>query len=372
MTILLCTPFAKSSQANWGGISVWANNIISYAERNGKEQGIQLFPVSFDRFHKVSLGMNPLLRIWYGYLDIRKAIKNTKKVLHRTNIDVIHVCSSASFSLLKDIYLLLLAKKHNKKIVFHYHFGLIPELKNKGNLEWLLLRFVAGHADNTIVMTMDSLHALQDSELQRVSYLPNPITEVFGATLSKWENIVERVPGRIAYVGHIVPNKGVREIVESCRSLDHVDIRLIGEAPSDTFVTTLNTMMNGAATGTTLSFIGKVPQDDVVKELLSTELFIFPSYFEGFPNAILEAMACGCPIIASNVGAIPEMLDINDSPCGICIPSHDADALRKAIIVLRNDPEKRLELAKNAKHRVETEYNTNRIWQRLKEIWSES
>ncbi len=367
--VLLCTPYENKPNVNWGGISVWANNIISFAKARVGIDEVLIIPVSYDRYHNISSKMNTLLRVWYGFVDIRKSIKQTKILLRQNDIDVIHVCSSASLSLIKDIYLLFLAKIHRIKYVIHFHFGLIPELQKKNSLEWRLLKYVVKYADNTIVMTRDSLMILKSLNIGNVVFLPNPISDSFSVLLSQMAQKTERVPRRIVYVGHIVPNKGIKEIIVSCKAIRDLDVRLVGEIPSVEYFNSLKALMDHSATGTSFSFLGKVSQEDVVKEMLSSELFVFPSYYEGFPNVILEAMACECPIIASSVGAIPEMLDINSSPCGVCIPCQDSDALRTAIESLLNDSSLRRDIASKAKHRVEAEYSTAHLWTKLVKIW---
>lgn len=365
--VLLCTPFEKSQMANWGGISVWANNILSFAHTRHDNDGIQVIPVSFDRYHRISIGMNPFLRLFYGYCDIRKSIRSVRRVMRETNIDVVHVCSSASWGLIKDLYMLYLSKRKKKKYVVHFHFGKIPDLQKKNNLEWQLLKYVVRHADSTIVMTSDSLSVLK-SYTSRVYYVPNPFSDSLLSKINEYSISTVRIPRRIVYVGHVVPNKGIKELVEACQIINGLDIRLIGEMPSAAFIDSLKSLQESASC-TTLSFLGKVPHEDVLKELLSAELFVFPSYFEGFPNAVLEAMACGCPIIASNVGAIPEMLDIFHTPCGICVPPGDVKALKNAIDCLLHDSTIRSALASNARQRVEKEYSMFRVWVELIKVW---
>lgn len=369
MRIMLCTPFEKSPKAIWGGISVWANGVISYAKEREDAEQIYLCPVSFDRYHRISNGTFLFLRFWYGYLDFRKSLKNTRIVLKRMNPDVIHICSSASLGLLRDFIILSLARRKSKKFIIHFHFGQIPELQRSNGIEWRLIKYLVKHADNTIVMTKESFEVLKNENFKNVSLVPNPISSSFISLISHFSPVIERIPGRIVYVGHIVPNKGVREIVESCKSISGLDIRLVGETPSSRFVESLESLMDSKTDGATLTFVGQVSQEEVIKELLSAELFVFPSYYEGFPNAILEAMACGCPIIASNVGAIPEMLGMESSPCGVCVPPRDTVALKSAIESLLLDSSTRNELASKAKKRVNSEYSISKVWEKLARVW---
>src|SRR6267142_5088843 len=75
------------------------------------------------------------------------------------------------------------------------------------------------------------------------------------------------------------------------------------------------------------------------------DVFVMPSFTEGTPNSIIEAMANGKPIIASAVGGIPDMID---SESGILVPAGDAPALAKAMILLAQNPEQRKKFGRAA------------------------
>ena len=97
-----------------------------------------------------------------------------------------------------------------------------------------------------------------------------------------------------------------------------------------------------------VSFLG-VRQD--IPQLLSlSDVFVLPSLWEGMPNAVLEAMAVGTPVVATNVGGGPEVI-IGDET-GILVPSEDSDALAQAIIRLLEDPVLRQTLAEEAQRWV--------------------
>ena len=80
----------------------------------------------------------------------------------------------------------------------------------------------------------------------------------------------------------------------------------------------------------------------------SLDVFVLPSFAEGTPNGIIEAMAHGVPVIASNVGGIP---DIVDADSGILVPPGDAAALADAMATLANDPKRRNEMGAAARER---------------------
>jgi glycosyltransferase involved in cell wall biosynthesis len=80
----------------------------------------------------------------------------------------------------------------------------------------------------------------------------------------------------------------------------------------------------------------------------SLDVFVLPSSAEGTPNGVIEAMAHGIPVIASNVGGLP---DIIDADSGILVPPGDATALAEAMATLANDPKRRNEMGAAARER---------------------
>ena len=80
----------------------------------------------------------------------------------------------------------------------------------------------------------------------------------------------------------------------------------------------------------------------------SLDVFVLPSFAEGTPNGIIEAMAHGIPVIATTVGGIP---DIIDAESGILVPPGDSAALAEAMATLANDPKRRNEMGAAARER---------------------
>ena len=80
----------------------------------------------------------------------------------------------------------------------------------------------------------------------------------------------------------------------------------------------------------------------------SLDVFVLPSLAEGTPNGVIEAMAHGIPVIATNVGGIPDIIDAHS---GILVPPGDAAALADAMAMLANDPNRRNEMGAAARER---------------------
>jgi glycosyltransferase involved in cell wall biosynthesis len=95
---------------------------------------------------------------------------------------------------------------------------------------------------------------------------------------------------------------------------------------------------------------GQVPHKDLPAYYSLMDVFVHPSLRDGMPNALLEAMACGLPVIATPVGGAVDV--IQDGKNGIFVNVNDANGLAQKILDLLDDPEKRAALGKNARESI--------------------
>lgn len=100
--------------------------------------------------------------------------------------------------------------------------------------------------------------------------------------------------------------------------------------------------------------------------LRAADLYTLPSRHEGFPVAPLEAMACGLPVVATDVPGIPEILGAGDTPGGIMVPRNDPQALAQSLRQLLEDPVKRRQLGIAARHTVEQSFSLAAVGQQLR------
>lgn len=107
-------------------------------------------------------------------------------------------------------------------------------------------------------------------------------------------------------------------------------------------------------------------RDLMIRYLLSADLYILSSRHEGFPVAPLEAMACGLPIVATEVPGIPDILDSYEDSGGIRVPCENAAQLASAIERLLADKELRQQMGQRARQRVESHFSLLSVGQQLK------
>ena len=367
MKILLCSPYLNEEGIHRGGINIWADNILQYY-RALEKNSVEITPVSFDRRHYVSVHTSKLKRIYWGIKELSKSIGKVERELKNHKFDVVHICTSASMSLLKDLMLIRLAKKYAAKSIVHLHFGRTTELIKTNNWEWKLLKKVIVKADSVITMDMLTYNSLRSCNFENVYYCPNPLSKLIIDQVELEKGTVERDLNKLLFVGHVLPSKGVYELVNACKELDGIELHIVGKAEGN-IIDDLKRIASENKGGNWLKIRGEMSHDNVLRELMSSGLFVFPSYTEGFPNVILEAMACGCPIASSNVGAIPEMLDIENNPCGVCYDPQCVGVVVDAIRLLMDDANLRQKYVTMAESRVYSEYTIDRVYERLLFIW---
>jgi glycosyltransferase involved in cell wall biosynthesis len=96
--------------------------------------------------------------------------------------------------------------------------------------------------------------------------------------------------------------------------------------------------------------------------------FALPSYFEGMPMSILEAMAAGVPVVATNVGGIPMAVD---ERCGVLIPPRDAARLSQSLIEILGDASRRKAMGAAARERAARHFSAAALVPRVEQVWEE-
>jgi glycosyltransferase involved in cell wall biosynthesis len=298
------------------------------------------------------------------YFQIRRLIKNE-------NPKVIHLSSSSSLALIKDFSIISFARRFNIPVVMHWHFGRIPTLSVQKNWEWKLLSSIIRKSAFSIVIDNKSYKTLISAGFANVQNIPNPIDLDFEQNAKTFsEKIHTRVQGRIIFVGHIIKDKGVYELVEACTHLTEIkELLLIGPYEEDV-KKELFKIADKRSNGVWLRFKGPLVKDHVLQQMRNSPILVLPSYTEGFPMVVIEAMAMGCAVIATDVGAIPEMLAVSTkTPCGICVPVQDIEKLKEAVLSLVKDPNKAELMGKMGIKRVLNHFTLDIVMNQYKSVW---
>jgi glycosyltransferase involved in cell wall biosynthesis len=140
---------------------------------------------------------------------------------------------------------------------------------------------------------------------------------------------IDPVAEAVVYIGRMDVKKGLRELVEAAVELRperaNLHVYLVGEGPDRPLIESAIQANNAAGYCHVLS---ECAFDDVAAWMAAADLVTLPSYMEGCPNVVLEALASGRPVVATNVGGIPEIMS---GGCGQLVPPRNSGALAHAL-----------------------------------------
>ena len=169
-----------------------------------------------------------------------------------------------------------------------------------------------------------------------------------------------------SFVGRVVRDKGVVELVESFRALNH----LVPEPRGKVFLIMVGPFEND---------LDPVPEEvvkflrtdkhvvlagfqaDVRPWIMASDVFVFPSYREGFPNVVMQSCLLGVPCIVSDINGCNEIISKNAT--GLVVPVRDVNGLASAMLELMNDSARRKELAAAAREFVAANFGREYVWE---------
>ena len=118
-----------------------------------------------------------------------------------------------------------------------------------------------------------------------------------------------------------------------------------------------------------ITFEGAHPREELPAAYRAASVCVVPSRFEAFPYTCMEAMACGRPLVASNVGGVPEVL--GDQGTGLLVAPEDPAALGGAVSRLLLDPAARVRLGESARRRVVSSFAARTVAARMVDLYGE-
>ncbi len=253
-----------------------------------------------------------------------------------------------------------LVRAAGRAVVVHHH-GLPAELREhpERRAQRRGLAALVRTARLNLAMNEPSRAFLEELGATRVVSLPN----FFDETRLVAGDAAPRRPARrrVLFVGGLTRAKGAPQALELARRMPELEVHLYG-APYDEMAADL------AAKPANAVVHGEVSHDALVAALCDADALLFPSEREGFPYAVLESMVCGLPVVASPVGAIPEM--IVEGRGGFLRP-REPEALAQALRALFADEPRRVAMGRFNQERARAEYAYGVVSRRLVALYEE-
>jgi len=268
-------------------------------------------------------------------------------------------------------YPILAAILFGKVIVLTEH--LVPHNYKVEPYEKFYKRFIYSRIFQAIAVCSENksnlIHFFELPE-EKITVIRNGIT-ISRFQLSDFRNVRDCIShltnGKIVVttVARLAEHKGHCFLIKAAQRLMHLPdlcFLIVGEGPLKELL-----VQDVKDSGMEDRFLFLGFREDIPYILSKTDIFVLPSLFEGLPLTVLEAMAAGKPVIASNVSGIVE--EVRNGETGILIPPGDPVALSKAIEMLARDPEKRKQMGAEGGKRVEKHFNYLRMITETEQIY---
>lgn len=316
-------------------------------------------------FHEVGVPRYPLFE--YPPYSLALATKLVEVARHRA-LDLVHVHYAVPNAVSAVLARQILAPRP-LPVVTTLHGTDITLVGNDPNyLE--TTRFGIQQSDAVTAVSA----ALRDQTYEQIGLckpievIPNFIDPARFAEASKgpgarrWARPGEKL---LVHISNFRPVKRVLDVVEVFRRvLERVPARLllVGDGP-DRVQAELKCREEGTCGA--ITFLGSLPLIEEV--LVGADLFLLPSESESFGLAALEAMACHVPVLATDVGGLPEV--VADGETGYLFPVGDVEAMAEAAIRVLQDDELRTRLGRAARKRAVERFDQDRVVGRYREIY---
>jgi glycosyltransferase involved in cell wall biosynthesis len=284
-------------------------------------------------------------------------------IVVRPDLLVVHVSSGLSFY--RKAWYLAVGHLLRVPMVMHIHPAHFSSFYADGP-EWrrAWIRRVGGWSARIIVL----------STLQREAFTPvfppeklvvvgNPVNTRLYAIAPEDRQQVRR---QILYLGWIIREKGVYDLVAAMPSIlqEFPDATLLFAGPKE--VDRLRHLITERGLEGSMRALGWVEGAERLRLLHSSRLLVLPSYSEGVPNVILEAMASRLPVITTPVGGIPSL--VTEGINGLMVRPGDIDGIAAAICHLLRDDKECERLAEAGYREVVAKYDTEVIAAQLRDV----
>ena len=179
---------------------------------------------------------------------------------------------------------------------------------------------------------------------EHVSVLPNPAPPVPAMPARDELRRELQLEGHVlAFAGRLGPQKALGVALEAVAAVPEVALVVAGDGPDRA---ALEARASELGLEGRARFLGSLSREQVLRLFRASDASVLPSAWENFPHTVVEALAVGCPVIATSVGGVPEV--VRDGENGLLVPPHDAAALGAAIRQFFEDDELRAQLAEAA------------------------
>lgn len=344
MKIALISPLPPPE----GGIATWTKGAVSYFTENQIQCEIVNSAVIGRRKYQITSAIS----IYDELSRTRGIIRRLSTVLGTFHPDILHINTSCGrFGIYRDYICMQIARRRHIPCVLHCHCNVSDQLRSFSAK--IIFSQMVQMAKAVLVLNKPSLQYVDLHSGRSPMLIPN-FVEAEQAHVS--DKMIRKNIQKILYVGHVQRSKGCFEIIEAAKHFPQISFTLVGPVSNEVKVSRLPE---------NVTLAGQTEHSCVKEYMDDADVFLFPSYTEGFSISLLEAMQSGLPVIASGVGSNVDMLEDKG---GVIVPVQDVQSIIDAITLL-NNPNIREGMSLWNRDRVATCYSRISVMKKLVELY---
>jgi len=325
----------------WGGIATVVN---AY-----REDGLfQRCPVTYLATHCTGPAMQKLRLFVCAWISCMFMLIQGKALLLH-----VHAASGASFW--RKACFLLPAYLFRVPAVIHIHAGPFPDFYRR---QWAparaLVRAILDRADRVVVVSNQLKRFVEGVSSNR-----NVVTIYNPMTLPALADFHSRAPAQVLFLGRLGAGKGTYDLLQAVHKLAarHPGIKLI--LGGDGELEPTRAACRALGIDQRVEVLGWVGARAKAQLLAQASVCVLPSYAEGMPMSVLEAMSAGLAVVATPVGGVPDV--VTDGVEGRLVPPGDIEALAAALDAVLSNAEARRRMGQAGRAKAETVFASGRI-----------
>lgn len=358
---------------NCGGIGIYVHNL----SKNLVERGHKVVVITrgtWNKCIKENLGEITLYKVFYlpvypfhvslhGFF-----LKNQFKLFKNNEFDIIHFHSP-------------LIPSFNTKIptISTVHGTVKKDIDNKESkdLESIFTKFFSKafmSLESEVIKNSDIVTTVSESCTNEINNVYNLTDKAITVNNGVDSNFFAPKKNKsienpyILYTGRLDSRKGLLDLVKAAKDVyeeyPNIQFILVGNGSLGKY---LKKEVSKLGLNNNFRFVGFVPHAEILEYYQNSTIYVTPSYYEGLPTTLLEAMSCGIASIATDVEGNSEL--IKDGENGLLVPPRRPELLAEAIIKLVNDENLRKNLGKNARNHIINNYDWNIITDNFEQIY---
>ena len=287
-----------------------------------------------------------------------------------TNIKILHIKSASWLSFYRKMVYVFMGKVFRKKVILQIHGGEFNVFYDWGpNINRWIITKVLDSVSLILVLSERKANDIKaKTKNNNIKILFNPVnTSSFSLHSNKTKKSKET--NNVIFMGKLCKQKGIYDLLQAIPLILKKEPSAIFILCGDGEIDNYRRICEKKGIADRVRFLGWISGQNKINKICNADVFVLPSYIEGLPNAIIEAMSAGLPIVSTRVGGIPDI--IQDGINGFLIQPGDVQAIGDRIVKLLQDRSLKQKMGERNAMEAKNKFDVNVVIKQLCQIYHE-